>query len=246
MPLFHPWNILVLAYIIGIGICISAIIEKNITPWTKNIFLVTVMGIGMLLYYEGRSHDYNLQGPVFYFLILLTLLLDKIFIFLRNNKNLLLTFLSVLIASILSLSVILMTINITDEFSRLRSVVKDVYDSPFKTIAQMNCNFIKRHANPSEKIIILSRDSGTYFSKIPNISAFNPGDLYLQKDYERLVKLICESDVKVFADHTNEVNRYTELLNTMEIIDSNGYMFLLKRHKPESKIKNDTLLETYN
>jgi hypothetical protein len=114
MPLFHPWNLLALAYITGIGISIRAIIEKDITPWTKNIFLVTIMGTGMLLYYEGRSHDASLFGPSFYFFILLTLFLDKILSFLKNNKIFLLNILSILIASILSLSVIFMSINIKD------------------------------------------------------------------------------------------------------------------------------------
>jgi hypothetical protein len=232
MPLLHPWNLLVLTYITGIGICVRAIVEKNITPWTKNIFLVTIMGIGMLLYYQGRSHDYTLFGPIFYFFILLTLLLDKIISFLKNNRNFLLTFASVLIASVLSLSVILMSINIKDEFVVLKTSVRDIQSySPMKTFIQTNSNFIKKHANPSEKIIILSRDSGTYFSKIPNISAFNPGlsELYLKSDYARLEKVINESDVKIFTDRTRAVDNVKNLWSNFTITDFNGYMFLLKR-----------------
>ena len=232
MPLLHPWNILALTYIVGIVISIRAIIEKNITPWTKNIFLVTIMGTGMLLYYQGRSHDYTFFGPSFYFFILLTLFLDKILFFLKSNRNFLLEFLSILIASILSLSVILMIINIKDEFSILKNSIKDVQaNSPMKTLVQMNSNFIKKHSNPSEKIIILSRDSATYFSKIPNISAFNPGisELYLKPDYARLEKVIAESDVKIFADKTKEVTNVMNIFRILTITDSNGYMFLLKR-----------------
>jgi hypothetical protein len=241
MPLIHPWNILVLAYIIGIGISVMAIIEKNITPWTKNIFLVTIMGTGMLLYYQGRSHDYSLFGPSFYFFILLTLFLDKILSFLKNNKNLLLTFLSIIIASILSLSVILMSININDEFLLLKTVITNVQaPSRMKNIIQMDCNFIRRHAGPSEKIIIYSRNSGTYFSKIPNISAFNPGfaDLYLKSDYVRLEKFIAESDVKIFiAENSPEsVNTMIGLFKDLKIIDSNGHIFLLgKKRLSESE-----------
>ena len=237
MPLFHPWNILVLTYTIGIGISIRALIEKDITPWTKNMFLVTTMGTGMLLYYQGRSHDYTFFGPIFYYFILLTLFLDKTISFLKDNRNLLLNFLSILITSILSLSVIFMLINIKDEFSLLKTSIRNVQDpSLMKNIVQMNCNFIKGHARPSEKIIIFSRNSGTYFSEIPNISAFNPGfsELFLKSDYARLEKVIAESDVKIFADRTKEVNNVMNIFRPLTIIDSNGNMFLLKR-------KNETV-----
>ena len=234
MPLLHPWNILVLTYIIGIGISVRAIIEKDITAWTKNIFLVTIMGTGMFTYYQGRSHDWSLFGPSFYFFILLTLFLDKILFFLKNNKNLLLTFLSLLIASVLSLSIILMSINIKDEFLLLKTVIKNAQvQSRMKIIIEMDSNFIKRNTAPSEKIIIYSRNSGTYFSKIPNISAFNPGftDLYLKSDYDRLEKLIAESDVKIFvAENSPEsFNAMIGLFNNLKIINSNGHIFLLKK-----------------
>jgi hypothetical protein len=238
MPLFHPWNLLALAYITGIGISIRAIIEKDITPWTKNIFLVTIMGTGMLLYYEGRSHDASLFGPSFYFFILLTLFLDKILSFLKNNKIFLLNILSILIASILSLSVIFMSINIKDEFLLLKTSIRNVSaHSQEKNIIEMDCNFIRKHTNPSEKIIIFSRNSGIFFSKIPNISAFNPGltDLFLKSDYARLERIIAESDVKIFvSDNPQTLIKVKGILRTLTIVDSNGYMFLLKRNKIEN------------
>lgn len=236
MPLIHPWNILILAYIIGIGISIRAIIEKNITPWTKNIFLVTIMGIGMFSYYQGRSHDWSLFGISFYFFILLTLLLDNILSFLKNNKNLLLTFSSILLASVLSLSIILMSINVKDEFLLLKTVINNVrVQSRMKQLIHMDSNFIKRHTAPSEKIIIYSRNSGTYFSKIPNVSAFDPGfaDLYLKSDYDRLAKLMAESDVKIFFSENSPESFYAliGLFKDLKIIDSNGHMRLLQKKR---------------
>jgi hypothetical protein len=237
MPLIHPWTILVLAYMTGIGICIRAIVEKDITPWTKNIFLVTVMGTGMLLYYQGRSHDITFQEPFFYFFILLTLFLDKIFSYLKSNKNILLTFFSIIIASTFSMAMILMTININDEIFLLRNAVNDVYDSPYKVVIQKDCDFIRKHANPSEKIIIFSRDEAIYFSKIPNASAFNPGfsECFLKTDYERLEKLVARSDVKFFvAENEPYVDQaFSSIGKLLTVADYNGHMYLFKR-KPDS------------
>jgi hypothetical protein len=232
MPLFHPWNIVVLAYIIGIGISVRSIIEKNITPWTKYVFLVTIMGTGMLLYYQGRSHDWGLFGPSFYFFILLTLFLDKSLSLLKNNKNLLITFSSILLASVLSLSLILMTINIKDEGVLLKTVITNVQvQSRMKQLIQMDCYFIRTHTAPAERIIIYSRNSGTYFSKIPNPSAFNPGfaDLFLKSDYDRLEKLIAESDVKIFVSENSpeHFKVMVGLFKDLKILDSNGHIYLL-------------------
>jgi hypothetical protein len=238
MPLIHPWTIVVLAYIAGIGISIRAIVGNDITPWTKNIFLVTIMGTGMLLYYQGRSHDYTFLAPIFYFYILLTLFLDKLFSFLKSEKNFLLSFLSMLIASILSLAIIFMTVNIQDEYSLLRNAVKDVYDSPDKAVMQKDCDFIRRHAGPSEKIIIFARDEAIYFSQIPNVSAFNPGfsECFLKTDYARLKKLIAESDVKIFMSEVEllVLDAFSDI-GSFNIADSNNHMLLLVKetdHKP--------------
>ena len=232
MPLIHPWNILALTYTIGIGISIRALIKKNITPWTKIIFLVTIMGTGMLLYYQGRSHDNTFFGPSFYFFVLLTLFLDKILSFLENNSNILLSYLSVMIALILSLSVIFMSINIKKEFSIIETSIKNVQArSPEKDIVEMNCNFIRKHTNPSEKIIIFSGISGIYFSKIPNISAFNPdiNELFLKSDHVRLEKVIADSDVKIFLESGGALNGIRDILRTLKVADDNGYMLLLKK-----------------
>ncbi len=131
------------------------------------------------------------------------------------------------------ITVIFMLINIKHECFILKTSLKNVQGySATKQVIQMNSNFIKEHIHPSEKVIILSHNSCTYFSKIPNISAFNPGlsELYLKSDYERLRKIMEESDVKIFADRTKETNYVTDILTNLEIIDSNGHIFLLKKN----------------
>ncbi len=240
MPLLHPWNIVVLAYIVGIGVSVRAVLEKNMTPWSKYVFLVTIMGTGMFSYYQGRSHDWGLFGQSFYFFILLTLLLDKSLSFIKNNKNLLITFSSILLASVLSLSLILMAINIKDEVLLLKTVIKNVQvQSQMKKIIQMNYNFIKKHTAPAEKIIIYSRNSSTYFSKIPNASAFNPGfaDLYLKSDYDRLGKFIADSDVKIFVAENSQQSMMAMagLFKDVQATDFNGYMLLLEKKQNTNK-----------
>lgn len=236
MPLLHPWNILALTYITGMGISVRAMIEKDITPWTKNMFLVTIMGTGMLLYYQGRSHDLSLFGPSFYFFILLTLFLDKILFFLKNNKNFIFAFLSILISTVLSLSIVLIIINHKEEYALLNNSLTNIQaPSPEKNIIQTNCDFIKSHTSPSEKIIIFSADEATYFSRIPNASAFDPSffECYLKTDYDRFERLVSESDIKIFSaeNYIFIVDAFSGIMKYLEIVDSNGNMDLLMRKR---------------
>ena len=233
MPLIHPWNILVLAYITGMAISIMALVDKNITPRTKYIFLVTIMGTGMLLYYQGRSHDFTLNAPSFYFFILLTLFLDNLLSLLKNYSNFFLEFFSILMTSILSLSVLFMSLNVDNMIFLFKESIRNIQvESPETIRIEKNCEFIRKHASPSEEIIILSGWSGIYFSRIPNISAFHPDitELYLQSDYERLERIIKESDVKIFAEEFNALIRVEGIVKTLAIVDGNGHMFLLKKY----------------
>jgi hypothetical protein len=125
-----------------------------------------------------------------------------------------------------------MSINIKKEFSIIETSIKNVRArSPEKDIVEVNCNFIRKHTNPSEKIIIFSGISGIYFSKIPNISAFNPdiNELFLKSDHVRLEKVIADSDVKIFLESGGALNGIRDILRTLKVADDNGYMLLLKK-----------------
>jgi len=72
MPLFHPWNLIVLTYLAGI--CASAAFLLNRlrqadppegddkTSWVNMMFLVSILGVGLFTVYQGRSHDLNLRA----------------------------------------------------------------------------------------------------------------------------------------------------------------------------------------
>jgi hypothetical protein len=123
-----------------------------------------------------------------------------------------------------------MSLNVKNMIYLLKDSIRNVQvESPEKTRIEKNCDFIRQHAGPSEKIIILSGWSGIYFSKIPNISALHPDitELYLNSDYHRLQKIIEESDVKIFVEYFNALSRIEGILETLTAIDDNDYMILL-------------------
>ena len=87
----HAWNLVVLAYIIGLFLSISFLFDRNgftLAPvsrdpkdqaYYKLTFALSVLGIGLFNYFVGRSHDWNLLPVSWVALILLTLFTDRLF-----------------------------------------------------------------------------------------------------------------------------------------------------------------------
>jgi hypothetical protein len=91
MPLVHPWNIVILIYMLGLFFSIRYFCQRS--AWVVNtdqpaqageggfyalILALSVLGAGLFSYYQGRSHDYNLINPSWPALILLILFADVI------------------------------------------------------------------------------------------------------------------------------------------------------------------------
>jgi hypothetical protein len=87
----HPWNMVVLIYMVALFISIRHFFEvNNLTPLQVNgkknqselttlIFSLSILGVGLLNYYVGRSQDIYLVWPTWPILILLTYFADNIF-----------------------------------------------------------------------------------------------------------------------------------------------------------------------
>ena len=80
----HLWTAVALIYLIGLLYSLKALffsaIEKN-----KIIFFLAVLGIGLFSYYEGRSHDLALIGPLFPAVLLLAIFADQLLNLVKNN-----------------------------------------------------------------------------------------------------------------------------------------------------------------
>ena len=87
----HAWNILALAYVIGLLLSTSFLLDRNgytiahvsRDPKDQSFYKITfglsVLGIGLFNYFVGRSHDYNLLPVSWAALILMTLFMDRLY-----------------------------------------------------------------------------------------------------------------------------------------------------------------------
>ncbi len=88
MPLLHPWNIVGLMYLAGIGTCAGFLLnrirragvpegsEKLI--WVNMMFLMSIMGVGLFTVYQGRSHDANLLATFWSAFFLIAMYADAL------------------------------------------------------------------------------------------------------------------------------------------------------------------------
>ena len=86
----HPWNLVVLGYILGLFLPISFLLDRNgytlahisrdpkDHAFYKITFALSVLGIGLLNYFVGRSHDWNLLPVSWVALALFTLFADRL------------------------------------------------------------------------------------------------------------------------------------------------------------------------
>jgi hypothetical protein len=74
----HPWFLLIIAYMIGIFYGIRAIWKKEYDKESSIYFFLSILGVGIFSYYQGRSHDYNLLNIGFPALFILAIMMDRL------------------------------------------------------------------------------------------------------------------------------------------------------------------------
>jgi hypothetical protein len=252
----HTWILIVLIY--AVGIIVSAI-NISMSIYSEEykegpehqintyIFLISVMGIGLFSYYQGRSHDANLFKVIPYAFLVLGLLIDNYNEVFRNrtnnqNKNLL------IIKGILFLIPIsfLMDMNKTINILNMKPIENR------KEISNEEIKKIEEYLKPDEKIIILSSlDNESYISmslkRSNSIANSSLVEMFYKKDYgEFLYKLFNNKDEKVLLDknfpYIKDVYPDLMLSGKYKLIFEGEKFFLLEYDK--SRNEKEEIFET--
>jgi len=84
---FDLWNIVMLIYVVVLFSCLVALIKKRVTDEHRYYFFISLLGIGIFSYYQGRSLVSNLFILIYPAIILAAFLLHDISGKYRINKN---------------------------------------------------------------------------------------------------------------------------------------------------------------
>lgn len=218
MPLFHPWMLLILIYMLGMTYAISRLFKKDISPKSAVIFLIAILGFGLFAYYQGRSHNWTFVISLFPGFIELTLLSDELLAtYKRTNNHILVPLLYLCLAGLLVsvVSIVAASSDINKLANHtVKKEMKPAYAKEKKYINNVN-QFIDSCNISSDKVILLcsNKYQGLFMQNKKMRSAVNPGilDLFYKSDATRYVTAIADSSYDVFLGNNFYYNYLSDI-----------------------------------
>lgn len=186
MPLSpYPWMSILGIYLLAL---LVAARSWAFNPQAKQAALLTfvsLLGLGLFIYYEGRSHPWNLITVCWPAILLTALLADRVLRAVRtgllSRKHLMLP--------IVALSVLLFcSIPMVFSVPKLVKQVKTAFvsrNTPADELVQDELRFIRVQTKPGDECVILSRRQGLYYAATGMASPVSgPGyiETILQRD----------------------------------------------------------------
>lgn len=204
MSLIHPWNIIVLILVSGMLYSMVHLYRKTITNRSIIIFLVSLIGIGYMVYFQGRSHNSNFAMSTGFALILLTLLGDELWQTVKKHNILPLNVFFTLFLFLISFSLV----ETICSAGKIVDMISQEEDKELQLVEQghieRNRDFVVRNTGDHEKIFMLTTLTleGLFYDENTLQSAFTPGleDLFLKSDINRMTNIIRDSSFSIFLE----------------------------------------------
>lgn len=205
VPFPHIWSFLLLIYGIGIFIALLALIKKQVTFDEKIMTLLSSMGIGLFIYYEGQSSNTTLFRVWYPALILLILFADILW---RKYRQVgYSSYLHYSIFSILFLIFISAPISIVYNITKYNTFIQQSVLTSYseKNPYIENSRFIRNYTQPKENILILANfKQAIYYTETNTRSAVDvPSlpDIFYPEEMNLLVNFLEKNtSVKIFVE----------------------------------------------
>jgi drug/metabolite transporter (DMT)-like permease len=215
MSLFHPWNMIILVYVVGLIISLYSMLNKKKSIKIIMIFMLSILGLGLFSYYQGRSHDFVLPYAWYPAFLLIPIYTEDIYYFLKRKKMELKFQVPVIIIFFSCMTLMFLSfLNIINSTKTLSYSVESRWGALLEkkeTPLLSDIEFLKNQTIEKEKILILSYNSGIEYVMSSTIPAFDsPGltEMLLKKDYDKLIAYINTRETeKIFlANNLSHIN----------------------------------------
>ena len=193
LPLPHridPWMSVLCVYLLGLFRSLSAWRRSAPTVRDDVLFYLSILGLGLFVYYEGRSHVLNLVSVCWPAILVVAILADEV---LRAVRARVLP-MGYLWSPIASVALLLLAgSSFAVGVPRLFTEAVRQYATrrvPEDPVVQSELAFIKAHAERRRECLILSKRQGIYYAETGLASPVaGPGliETLLKSDEERLV-----------------------------------------------------------
>lgn len=239
----HAWNLIILTYLVGLLLSIASLMYKRVDYTDKLIFALSVLGIGLFSYYEGRSHDLTLFGPSYLAFILVAIFADKLYSSIKSRgatlrgEILVFAFLFYIIISA-PFSIIY---NAKTYFGYMLNGTRSFQPGGDSVYAR-NVSFIKNNTARGEGIFIMSpHNEGIYYGETGTYSVVDipsSTDLFFKREADMIVNFLEKNkDAKVFIDQPlNFYDLYDPRIKdvldrdySIVSVSTDGLSFLMKK-----------------
>ena len=243
IPIRHPWVILMTIYVIGFSYALINIKKKEEIQFNSIIFLLSSLGMGLFIYFLGRTINMNLLSISLPGLILVSLYGDLFYKRFFHRSLLHEKIFLYAITIFLCISIVNIIISWPTRFQSLVLDRNQILNLDKVTPVELNIAFIEKHTNAQEKVLIVSGNQGVYHSETQTSSVFNLGflELFNREDLNKLKALIIKGNIKIFLDKKTYPNvligfkdRFEEekelvrlIENSYKIVDKNDDLILM-------------------
>lgn len=214
-----PWQIILAIYVFGIiGAVLNWINKRRPLHW-EVIFYSSIMGLGLFVYFEGRSHPVVLILVSWPAILISFLLTDLAF---RLARLQLISKVIIALCYPIFLFGLLATVTFMSSFPKL---LKSGWDNSKlinsnKTEISRNIAFIKSHLNGKKEVAILASNQAVYYGELGLASSVTgPGliEILLKSDLEELQnQLKNNTDVVFYQPNTNVLSGMYNLGNALD------------------------------
>jgi len=208
MDVVHPWNIMALIIVAGSVFSIAVWYKKTVTTKSSVILLLTLISLGYLAYFQGRSHSAHLSSAMPFSILLLTLLGDELWTVVAKTNERFFSALFVIFLFFMSFSFIELVYNAPGIVAMITQEDDKTKFGELPPYLASDKETVENNSQEHEKIIVLTqkKNQPLMFDGNKRLSAFNPGliDLFLKKDVERLERLVADSSFTVFLESGEE------------------------------------------
>ena len=187
MPHFGLWVPVLVMYAAALLLSLAALVDGDDTPRARVLFFLSVLGLGLFTYYQGRSHVGNLTAAGYPFVLIGVLLASD----LRGRtvtrspaaeRLLTFTLLTLLCFSVPALAAVAP--------AWIRGIAEKVRVTMSRTESDVlrDARFLRHYVRPGQEIVIMSFNSGLHHLVTRTTNPLDiPGDseLVFRRDFDR-------------------------------------------------------------
>ncbi len=207
LPMSPPttWVLVGLVYLAGFAYAAVSLTQRKETPRAKIVFLLSVLGVGLSSYYQGRSHPRVLLLAWWPCHLLIALFFDDLLLRVKEMPARLLPwFATVVLAWFLAGSAYSLIPEVGFIGDAIAANYRAMSDPKIPPQRQEDVALLKRLVPPGEKVLLASRYAA-FLHLVSHRSALNPASLpdqmVLMEEFRRLNELLAQSpSTKVLFD----------------------------------------------